>query len=163
MRGDPIRKLPMRKRRALLLAMLLACSAPRSSPGQLSVLAGDSGETARKSPLDGRWFGGDWGIIGKDPHLADVIEFADGQFGSKCCVRLGFAPAPYEFEVLGDGVRFKAVTESPTHGSMVWEGTVRGDTVEARVHWRREMFLWTHSNQFWFKGRLGDMVACRGD
>ncbi len=157
MHGDPIRTLPIRKRRALLVAMLLTCGASSSSLGQQSALADDSGA------LDGTWFGGDWGIVGKDPHLTDVIEFADGKFGSKCCARLGFEPAPYEFEVIGDGVRFRAITESPTHGSMVWEGTVRGGSVEARVQWRREMFLWTHSNRFWFKGRLGDMIACRGD
>ncbi len=162
MHCNPTCRPPARKRRALLLATLLACGAPLSSLAQQSRLADDSGPPpSRDGLLDGTWFGGDWGHEDKPAYTHDLVEFTGGQFSSKCCARLGFVPAPYEAERIGDAIRFSAVTHSPTHGTMVWRGTVRDGQVEATVQWRREQFLWTHENEFWFKGQYANKVACR--
>ncbi len=155
-------KAPARQRRALLLAALFTCGAPLASFAQQAGFVNDSvAPQSRQGLLDGKWFGGDWGIVDKEAHLVDVVDFSEGRFSSKCCARLGFVPAPYEAERVGEEIRFSAVTESPTHGTMVWRGTVRDGQVKATVQWRRERFLWTHENQFWFKGQFANVVACR--
>jgi len=162
MRNKPIYDPPERKRRAMLLAALLTCGTPLTSLAQQPRVADDSGPPQSSDGLlDGKWFGGDWGHADKPGQTNDIVEFEGGQFSSKCCARFGFVPAPYEAERVGDAIRFSAVTQSPTHGTMVWRGTVHDGQVEATVQWRREQFLWTHENQFWFKGLFANTVACR--
>ena len=103
--------------------------------------------------LDGQRFGGTVGAIGKvDPYTTDSIEFVDGQFASVDCSLYGFAPAPYYAERDGESVRFRAVITSPTHGTMIWEGTIEGDTALASYRWTRERWLWTQRGEYWFKG-----------
>lgn len=104
--------------------------------------------------LDGQSFSGTVGAIGKeDPYNTDAIVFADGHFVSTDCVQYGFARVPYVAERIGDTIRFRAVTTSPSHGTMTWEGTIRGDEAQANYRWVRERWFWTQRGEYWFKGR----------
>jgi hypothetical protein len=106
--------------------------------------------------LDGQSFSGTVGALGKQtPYNDDSIEFADGQFLSTDCVHYGFTRAPYTAERVGDAIRFRAVIRSPTHGTMSWEGTIRGDRAEAEYRWIRERWFWTQRGEYWFKGQRG--------
>jgi hypothetical protein len=131
-------------RAALLLAAAL-CTGP-------TVHA--QADSAAHGLLDGQHFTGTVGAEGKDaPYNADSIVFSEGHFVSTDCIQYGFTRAPYSAERVGDGVRFRAVTTSPSHGQMTWEGTVRGDEAEATYRWVRERWFWTQRGTYWFKGR----------
>ena len=126
-------------------------------------LAVDRGPSAQTQPasasaatgiLDGRSFSGTVGALGKDKaYNSDSIEFADGRFLSTGLVQYGFTPVPYTAERVGEAIRFRAVTYSPTHGKMAWEGTIRGDRAQAEYRWVRERWFWTHRGEYWFKGQ----------
>ncbi len=113
-----------------------------------------SGNNGKGSILDGQSFAGTVGAEGKEtPYNTDSIVFADGHFVSTDCVQYGFTRAPYTAERDGDAIRFRAVTTSPTHGTMTWEGTIRGDEARAEYRWVRERWFWTQRGEYWFKGQ----------
>ncbi len=104
--------------------------------------------------LDGQSFSGQVGAQGKTKsYNTDSIVFADGYFVSTDCVQYGFTRAPYTAERVGDAIRFRAVTTSPTHGTMTWEGSIRGDEAQAEYRWVRERWFWTQRGEYWFKGQ----------
>ena len=54
----------------------------------------------------------------------------------------------------GDGIRFRAETTSPKHGTMIWEGTIRGNVLDATARWIHKRWYWTIDRVYWFKGRV---------
>jgi hypothetical protein len=121
------------------------------------------GEEVKKSPgdgtgasplLDGETFFVRTGEKGKEADHDDYLIFRDGMFVSSGCVEQNFGKTAYSATRTGDGIRFRAVTSSPTHGTMDWEGTVRGDVVEASARWVHERWYWTIDRKYWYKGRL---------
>lgn len=104
--------------------------------------------------LDGQAFSGTVGALGKEtPYNSDSLVFDDGHFVSIDCVQYGFDRAPYRARRDGDVIHFEAVTTSPTHGTMTWSGTIRGDEARAEYRWVRERWFWTQRGEYWFKGR----------
>lgn len=137
------------------MCVALAIDAAASALAQASDVP--SRNTAEHAGLlDGQRFSGTVGALGKDsPYNTDSIVFADGYFVSTDCVQYGFSRAPYSAERDGDAIRFRAVTTSPTHGTMTWEGTIRGDDAQAEYRWVRERWFWTQRGDYWFMGQRG--------
>jgi hypothetical protein len=104
--------------------------------------------------LDGKEFVGPTGEKGKAVHHEDVLGFHDGIFTSSECFEYGFKGGPYTATIDGDSIHFQAVTISPTHGKMVWKGTVKGDTLNVTYTWTKKRWLWTTHREYWFTGSL---------
>lgn len=102
--------------------------------------------------LDGQVFDGPTGAEGREANHMDHVVFEDGRFLSEGCARWGFGHADYRAWPEGAGIRFRAVTESPTHGTLAWDGTVRGDRIEATFVWTKDRILWTTRRSYWFRG-----------
>jgi hypothetical protein len=104
--------------------------------------------------LDGKKFIGPTGEKGKKVHHEDVLTFSDGKFTSSECFQYGFKAGPYTATAEADAIHFHAVTTSPTHGKMVWDGTLKGDTLDVTYSWTKERWFWTTFREYWFKGSL---------
>ena len=104
--------------------------------------------------LDGKIFIGPTGEKGKKVHHEDVLRFSDGKFTSSECFQYGFKGGLYTTTIEGHTIHFQAETISPTHGKMVWQGTLEGDTLEVTYTWTKERWFWTTFREYWFKGTL---------
>jgi hypothetical protein len=104
--------------------------------------------------LDGKKFIGPTGEKGKKVHHEDVLSFSDGKFTSSECFQFGFKGGPYTTTVVADSIHFHAETSSPTHGKMVWNGTLKGATLDVTYSWTKERWFWTTYREYWFKGSL---------
>jgi hypothetical protein len=110
------------------------------------------GTTKSSNVLDGKKFIAETGELGKKASNEDVIVFRDGLFTSEGCITYGFRESPYTATMEADGIRFHAVTVSPTHGTMVWDGIVRGDVLEAKSTWTRDRWYWKIKREYWYRG-----------
>src|SRR5687767_7118317 len=81
--------------------------------------------------LDGRTFQGVFLERGKTSGDADTLTFKDGKFRSSACDKYGYSDAAYKATTVGDTMRFETETQSPRYGKLVWNGTVRGDKLDA--------------------------------
>ena len=106
--------------------------------------------------LDGKKFVGLTGEKDKKVHHKDVLSFSEGIFTSSACYQYGFKGGPYTATVEGDSIHFQAETISPTHGKMVWQGTLKDGTLEVDYSWTKERWLWTTHREYWFKGSLAE-------
>lgn len=106
--------------------------------------------------LDGKSFVGKNGEKGSplDPDEDEEITFANGRFTSISCEPYNFGSADYSEKVIGDKVHFKAVTMSPTHGQIEWQGFVQGDTAEVTFVWTKKRWYWDIRREYWFRGNL---------
>ena len=96
---------------------------------------------------------GDLKLNNAASHLLDGKKFI-GIFTSSECFQYGFKGGPYTTTIEGDKIHFQAETISSTHGKMVWQGTLKGDTLEVTYNWTKERWLWTTYREYWFKGTL---------
>ena len=110
--------------------------------------------TPTVSLLDGKKFVAQSGEKGKQASNKDTIVFRDGRFLSEGCSPFGFKDAPYQTTVYGAAIRFHTETHSPTHGTMVWDGTVKDNAIEATSVWTRERWYWKIKREYWFRGQL---------
>jgi hypothetical protein len=137
---------------AAAISMIVYLSADFAGAGQ------DRGEVGQKlaaaNILDGKKFKGQTGEKGKKAHHVDVLIFDNGRFTSTECFQYGFQSGPYSAAVQGDSIQFTAETHSPTHGTMVWHGTLKGDALDVTYAWTKERWLWTTHREYWFKGTL---------
>jgi len=118
---------------------------------------GPPGGGAVSHLLDGKTFYVNAGEKGKDPDHDDYLIFRDGMFTSSGCVESwNFRNASYSATAEGDGIRFRAQLVSTTHGTLTWEGTVRGDAVDATARWLHRKWYWTIDREYWYRGRLFD-------
>ncbi len=92
-----------------------------------------SGHTTAKmsGPLDGKRFAGQCGVAGKTEGSKEEVAFRNGMFTSSYCVSQGFKPAPYSGEAKEGVASFKSEQIDPKMGTLVWEGTITGDTLTA--------------------------------
>jgi hypothetical protein len=120
----------------------------------LSAAQGMEVALAASGILDGKKFVGITGEKGKKVHHEDVLSFSDGIFNSSACFIYGFKGGPYTATVEGNSIHFQAETISPSHGKMVWKGTLKGDTLKVDYNWTKERWLWTTYREYWFKGSL---------
>jgi hypothetical protein len=120
----------------------------------LSAAQGVEAASATSGVLDGKKFVGPTGEKGKKVDHEDVLSFSDGTFTSSACFQYGFKSGPYTATVEGDAIHFQAVTVSPTHGKMEWQGTLRDGTLDVTYSWTKERWLWTTFREYWFTGSL---------
>jgi hypothetical protein len=106
------------------------------------------------SLLDGKTFVAQSGEKGKQASNKDTFVFRDGRFLSEGCSPFGFKDAPYQATVDGAAIRFHTETHSPTHGTMVWDGTVKDNAIEATSDWTRERWYWKIKKEYWYRGQL---------
>ena len=104
--------------------------------------------------LDGKKFFGPTGEKGKKVHHEDILSFSDGKFTSSECFQYGFEGGPYTTTVEADSIHFHAETTSPTHGKMMWKGTLKGNTLNVTYTWTKERWFWTTFREYWFTGSL---------
>lgn len=83
--------------------------------------------------LDGRSFHGVFLERGKTSGDADTLIFKDGRFRSTACDRYGYSDAAYKTTATAEAVRFEAETHSPKYGKLLWNGTIRGNKLDATV------------------------------
>ncbi len=43
---------------------------------------------------------------------------------------------------------------APTHGTMVWDGIVKDNAIEATSTWTRERWYWKIKREYWYRGQL---------
>ena len=129
----------------LLLAAVFLGSAQHPSPAQ-----------AASGLLDGKTFVGLNGEKGRelDPDEHEEIVFDNGRFISTTCNRYNFADTPYTARQVGESIHFEAVTHSPTHGQIAWQGVVKGDHATMTFVWTKERWYWDIHREYWFEGRL---------
>lgn len=120
------------------------------------IAAGKHGMSGKAHLLDGMTFKGPTGEKGKKTHHEDVLRFENGTFTSVECFQFGFKGGPYSATAQGDAIHFEAETVSPTHGKMVWSGTLQGDTLDVDYNWTKVRWLWTTYREYWFKGTKVD-------
>ena len=106
--------------------------------------------------LDGMAFVGKNGEVGKElaEYEAEEIVFEKGMFTSVSCEPYNFGSSPYNAQAIGDKIHFDAVTESPTHGQISWDGIIDGDVAEVKFVWTKERWYWDIRREYWFKGKL---------
>ena len=125
----------MVSRASLLFFLLLACMAHPAAAGG-----------SAKGALDGKVFVVETGRKGKQTSGKDTIIFRDGRFLSTIREKWdGFGPGTYTTATNGDAVTFAADSVSRTRGTLHWEGTVRGDRIDAR-------YVWTDTPR-WYRSR----------
>lgn len=129
---------------AIFIAVLCVCLLNPALAGEASYL------------LDGKTFIGKNGEKGQalDPHEDEELIFHNGRFKSVSCDPYNFGSSEYSTTVVGNVIHFKALTESPTHGKIVWQGTVDGDTAVVTFVWTKERWYWDIRREYWFKGTL---------
>jgi hypothetical protein len=106
------------------------------------------------SLLDGKTFFVRTGEKGKEADHDDYLIFRDGMCVSSGCVEQNFGTSAYSADADVGGIRFRAKTVSPTHGAMIWEGTVRGDAVDATARWVHKRWYWSIDRSYLYQGRL---------
>jgi len=106
--------------------------------------------------LDGKTFTGFNGEKGQplDSNEAEEIVFENGRFISTTCNKYNFSDVAYSASQAGDSIHFQAVTLSPTHGKIAWQGTVHGDQAKVTFVWTKERWYWDTYREYWFKGSL---------
>ncbi len=106
--------------------------------------------------LDGRSYVGKNGEVGQElaEYEDEEIIFHDGMFTSVSCEPYNFGSSPYNVKVVGDKTHFDAVTESPTHGKISWQGVIDGEQVEVSFVWTKERWYWDTRREYWFRGKL---------
>ncbi|OGP32820.1 MAG: hypothetical protein A2X88_07095 [Deltaproteobacteria bacterium GWC2_65_14] len=114
---------------------------------------GPPGGGAVSHLLDGKTFHVKAGEQGKGADHDDYLIFQDGMFTSSGCVESwNFRNAAYSATAEDGGIRFLAQLVSTTHGTLTWDGTVRGDAVDATARWVHEKWYWTIDREYWYRG-----------
>lgn len=86
---------------------------------------------AMQGALDGKHFAGMCGMAGKTDGDKEMVSFKGGMFLSSFCLSKGFKAAPYTTETKDGVTTFKSEQTDPKMGHLVWEGTIKGEALEA--------------------------------
>ena len=113
-------------------------------------------DAAVKAPLDGMSFTGGVGPDGQPKDVEDRFVFANGTFVSKECeLRCEYPARPYFVRKVDDNVEFVSETKCPyKDATIVWRGTVKGDTIEGVATWTINRWYWTIKKRYEFSGKL---------
>lgn len=110
--------------------------------------------------LDGRTFN----ILGTDlasgAVLEDDIVFRDGTFQSTDCQEYcDFGWSDYQTKMIDDVIHFTTRTICPdAPHTVVWYGTVTGDTVEIEATWTTRRWYWTNQIPISASGSLVEIA-----
>lgn len=86
--------------------------------------------------------------------IEDLLTFDDGMFTSAICKKYNFSEAPYWVRLEGGRVHFLAELNSPTDGTMVWEGTIQDNALEGTMRWTKKRWYWTINAEHRIQGKL---------
>ena len=113
--------------------------------------------------LDGKSFVGKNGEVGQKlaEYEDEEIVFMDGLFTSISCEPYNFGSSPYTASLVDGKIHFSAVTESPTHGTIAWQGVIDGDRAEVTFVWTKERWYWDIRREYWFRGTLKNSPESR--
>ena len=107
------------------------------------------------SVLDGKTFIGPTGEKGKEAEGEDELRFENGMLVSVGCADWGFGASSYQTKVEGDTINFSSEMTSAKHGKIIWNGTVKGDTINATYVWTKKRWYWKDAHQEkWLKGTV---------
>jgi len=120
------------------------------------LLAGVSPAAENPQLLDGKSFIGKNGEKGQTlaEYEDEEIVFENGLFTSVSCEPYHFGSSPYSARLIDGKIHFSAVTESPSHGKIAWQGVIDGDQAEVTFVWTKERWYWDIRREYWFKGLL---------
>ena len=138
---------------AIAIALISVTTMGGAVPSAVAASASPSAIPAL-NPLDGMTFVTQSGEKGKQASNKDTIVFREGRFLSEGCTPFGFKDAPYQATADGATIRFHAETHSPTHGTMVWDGIIKDNAIEATSNWTRERWYWKIKKEYWYRGQL---------
>ena len=98
------------------------------------------------SLLDGMVFYTTDTVIESGDVIQDELHFKDGTFQSLMCqVYCDFGWSNYQTKQVGDVIHFAATTICPdAPHTVVFYGTIKGDTVEFAGTWTTRRWYWTH-------------------
>lgn len=130
----------------LMTAVTVTLAAPAGAQ------QGDVGPASPINTLDGRRFAGQFVPSGKLSGRPDDFIFADGRFHSRQCLAFGFTPGPYWVRAEEGKLHFFARLTSEENGVMIYEGSVAGKDMVARVEWIKPRWYWKMKRDFKFKG-----------
>ena len=91
---------------------------------------------------------------GDGDQISDKLTFNDGMFSSEICKRYNFVDAPYWVRKQDERLYFLAELKSPTDGTMIWKGTIEGDTIEGTMRWTKKRWYWTIDTEHRIRGKL---------
>ena len=143
-----INKSMYRKGLLVLLFLIIGVSSPLAQtqiPGEV---------VDPSHALDGKTYFGQNGSKGKPADHDDEFIFEQGMFRSTSCDKYGFDKGRYQTTATDGIIFFNAVTVSPSHGQIAWEGKVDGDTLDATFVWTKKRWYWDIRKEYWFKGKL---------
>lgn len=145
-----------------VLAMILtmpsdADHAALTTPEFLAAYADAPGQGA----LDGLRFDTTMGPAGRPPEVEDYVQFDQGLFMSRECTdRCNYPPSAYLTRDVGETTTFFVEAFCPTKDTtMVWRGTIDGNTVAGTVTWTSKRLLWSTTTVLEFQGTRSDLAA----
>ena len=106
--------------------------------------------------LDGKSYVGKNGEVGQKlaEYEDEEIVFQDGMFTSISCEPYNFGSSQYNTKIVDGKIHFDAVTESPTHGKISWQGIIDGEDANVTFVWTKERWYWDTRREYWFHGKL---------
>lgn len=115
-----------------------------------------AGNWAPGTALDGRVFHTVDTVVETGEVLTDELHFRDGLFQSaKCQDYCDFGWSGYRTWTEGEKIHFTARTECPdAPHSMVWYGTVSGETMAVQATWTTHRWYWTRQIRTSGEGRV---------
>ncbi|SLN53313.1 hypothetical protein [Roseisalinus antarcticus] len=118
--------------------------------GDVPDLVVPEGNWSAGTQLDGKTFDFVGADLNSGEVLTDELVFRDGTFqSSNCQIYCDFGWSDYQTKTVGDVIHFTARTACPTAPhTVVWYGTVNGDTVEVEGTWTTRRWYWTHQIVF---------------
>jgi len=107
-------------------------------------------------PLDDMTFTGMLGLEGQPKDIEDLFVFENGTFVSKECeLRCKYPAAPYFVRNNNNLTEFVSETKCPyKDATIVWRGTVDGNTIKGVSTWTLKRWYWTVEKNFEFSGTL---------
>lgn len=121
----------------------------------------DTPHPAGAGSLDGRTFTGMLGPEGEPQDVADTFVFEKGTFVSgECALRCDFPARSCTASRTTDGWTFAGTTRCPDkNATIVWTGTVEGDTLTGVATWTMRRWYRTPERDFTFEARLQSRPA----
>lgn len=112
-----------------------------------------------RGTLDGLRFDTEMWPRGSDDRLVDFMQFDTGLFMSRECTdRCNYPPSAYLTRQTDTGTAFIVEAYCPTKSTtMVWRGSIEGETVSGTVEWTTDRLVWRHTTTLEFIGTLSDV------
>jgi len=111
--------------------------------------------------LDGIRYDTVMGPPSNPDEVTDFLQFDHGLFMSRECTdRCNYPPSAYFARTTPKGTEFIIEAFCPTKDTtMVWRGTITGETVAGTVTWTSTRFYWRQTQTLSFRGRRSDQPA----